>query len=272
MRKRFVATFVVFLLLGTATLFAGQQAKPSTKQPQAKSKAEYDAFVTFNSEHDFTKKTVEGEQFMKDYPASELTVPFVLPQMVIAYQQLNNYEKTVEYGEKILSADPNNVFALFMLSQVIPERIKDEDLDRQEKMDKTTQYAKKVLDLTGTMAKPDQFTDDQWKAQKAQLQGGAYSALGLVALHQKNYDEAVNQYKKSIEIYPKDPIAFYRLGLAYSFAKKSDEAIKALATSVAMNGPAQARSYLEQLYKAKNNGSLDGLDKVISDAGAGIKQ
>ncbi|MBZ5552981.1 MAG: tetratricopeptide repeat protein [Acidobacteriia bacterium] len=280
MKKRFVAVLVATILLGGISTFAAAQAqtqpqtpapKPVPKQPQAKTQQEYDAYSKFSSETDFTKKTAMGEQFIKDFPDSELNVPYVLPQVVVGYQQLNNYEKTVECGEKILAADSSNAFALFMLSTVIPERIKDDDLDRQQKLDHTTDYAKKLLEVANSMQKPAPMTEDQWKMQKAQLQGGAYSALGFVALHKKSYDEAISEYKKSLEVYPKDPIAYYRLGLSYSFAKKNDEALKALATSVAMNGPSQAKSYLEQLYKAKNNGSLDGLDKMISEAASGLK-
>ncbi len=271
MKKRFVAVLAAVCFLGAATVLVAQQANPPAKQPQAKTQQEYDAFVKFNSETDFAKKTGLGEEFIKNYPNSELNVPYVMPAMLIGYQQQNNYEKTVEVGQQILTADPNNTFALFMLSLVVPERIKDDDINRQQKIDETTQYAKHLLSLIPTMPKPAQLTDDQFKSQKAQLEGGAYSALGFVALHQKNYDEAITQYKKSVDAFPKDPIAFYRLGLAYSFAKKNDDAIKSLAVAVALNGPPQARSYLEQLYKAKNGGSLDGLDKVISEASAGLK-
>jgi tetratricopeptide (TPR) repeat protein len=277
MKKIFVAVFIATSLLGTTPLLAAQaqaqsQApKTAAKEPKAKTQQEYEAFSKFDAESDFAKKTAAGEQFVKDFPDSELSVPFVFPRMLVSYQQLNNYEKTVEYGEKILAVDPSNAFALFMMSLVIPERIKDNDLDRQQKLDHTTQYAKKLLEVADSMQKPATLTEDQWKGQKAQLQGGAYSALGFVSLHLKNYDEAISNYKKSLVVFPKDPIAYYRLGLSYSFAKKNDEALKALATSVAMNGPAQAKSYLEQLYKAKNNGSLDGLDKMIADAASGLK-
>lgn len=271
MKKHLVTLLGIVLFLATTTWMDAQPAQAPAKQPQAKTQQEYDAFVKFTSETDYAKKAAAGEQFSKDFPISELNVSYVFPALLVSYQQLNNYDKTVEYGEKILAGDPANTFALFMLSLVIPERIKDDDLDRQQKLDHTTGYAKKLLEVTASMPKPAPMTEEQWKTQKAQLEGGAHSALGFVALHQKNYEQAATEYKTSVELYPKDPIAFYRLGLAYSFAKKNDEAIKALATSVAMQGPAQARSYLEQLYKAKNNGSLEGLEKLISEAGASVK-
>jgi tetratricopeptide (TPR) repeat protein len=317
MKKQFVAVLVAIILFGGASthMAAQPQAKTQTpppkaaaKQPQAKTQQEYDAFKKFEGETDLAKKALAGEQFIKDFPDSELIGPYATPLLVdayqrlnnfqkvvdygekallsnppqqtalfvyqaivVAYQQLNSYEKTVEWAEKFLTADPNNTFALYMLATVIPERIKDDDLDRQQKLDHTTEYAKKLLEVANAMQKPAAITEDQWKMQKAQLQGGGYSALGFVALHKKNYDEAISEYKKSLEVYPKDAIAYYRLGLSYSFAKKNDEALKALVTSVAMNGPTQARSYLEQLYKAKNNGSLDGLDKMISEASSGLR-
>ncbi|MDD5541748.1 MAG: tetratricopeptide repeat protein [Acidobacteriia bacterium] len=308
MRKMWMAMFVVVCIFTVASGTPAQDQKAPAKGPLAKTQQEYDAYKKFQSETDWSKKAADGEQFMKDYPDSALTGSFLLPMLVqayeqlgnfpktvtyaekalqseqskttlqflyqtlvVSYQQLNNYEKTVEYGEKMLVDDPNNTFALFVLSGVIPERIKDDDMDRQQKLDRTTTYAKRLLETTNAMQRPPQMTDDQWKQQRGQLLGGAYSSLGFVALHQKDYDEAIKQYKQSIDLYPKDPIAFYRLGLAYSFNKKNDEAIKALAASVAMNGPDQARSYLEQIYRAKNNGSLDGLDKVISDAKAQLK-
>jgi tetratricopeptide (TPR) repeat protein len=310
MKKTLLAIFVG--LVATAMCFAiwaqNQQPKPSTKMPQAKTQQEYEAYKKFQGETDPAKKAAAGEQFIRDYPDSELTGPFVCPLLVqifeqlnnfskaveygekslnsdlpketvlfiyqgivISYQQLNNYEKTVEWGEKFLTADPNNTFALYILSSVIPERIKDEDVDRQSKLDRTSDYGKRLLQIIANAQRPAQLTDEQWKQQKAQLEGGDFAALGFVALHQKNYDEAVRQYKQSTDIYPKDPIAFYRLGMAYSFNKKNEEAIRALATSVALSGPPQAKSYLDEIYKAKNKGSLEGLDKVIADAKASMK-
>jgi len=310
MKKTLLAIFAALVATAICSVVwaQNQQPKPPAKTPQAKTQQEFDAYKKFQAETDLAKKAAAGEQFIKDYPDSELTGPYVCPHLVqiyeqlnnfskaveygeralksdlpketglfiyqgivVGYQQLNNYEKTVEWGEKFLTADPNNTFALYILSSVIPEGIKDEDFDRQSKLDRTSDYAKRLLLILSNAPRPAQLTDEQWKQQKVQLEGGSYAALGFVALHQKNYDEAVKQYKHSTDIYPKDPIAFYRLGLAYSFNKKNDEAIRALATSVAMSGPPQAKSYLDQIYKAKNNGSLEGLDKVIADARASMK-
>lgn len=273
MKKCLTAIFLVVFLTGSALLRAQAQPqqKAAPKGPQAKTQQEFDAFNKFTAETDNAKKAAAGEQFIKDFPNSELIGPYVYPALMLGYQSLNNYEKTVEYGEKVLIADPNSPLALFILAVVIPERIKEDDLDRNQKLDKTTGYAKKLIEVTNGMQKPPQITDDQWKIQKSQLLGGAHSALGFVALHRKDYDEAAKEYKTSVELFNKDPYAFYRLGIVYNYQKKSDEAIQALVNAVALNGPPQVKTFLEQMYRAKHNGSLDGLDKMITDAAAQLK-
>lgn len=276
MKKCLTAVFLVVFLAGSVSLWAVQgqpqpQPKTAPKQPQPKTQQEFDAFNKFNAETDSAKKAAAGEQFIKDFPSSELISAYVNPTLMMGYQALNNYEKTLEYGEKVLSTEAGNPLALFVLALVIPERVKDDDLDRVQKLEKTTNYANKLIEVTNAMQKPPQATDDQWKTQKGQLLGGAHSALGFVALHRKEYDEAVKEYKTSVELFNKDSYAFYRLGIAYNYQKKSDEAIQALVNAVTLNGPAQVKTFLEQVYKAKHNGSLDGLDKMITDAAAQLK-
>jgi tetratricopeptide (TPR) repeat protein len=265
MKKQFIAVIIGICVLATAAW--AQEVKAPAKQPQAKTQQEYDALVKFRDERDFDKQMATGEQFAKDFPASEMLVPFVYTNMMLGYLNHNNYEKTVNYGTRIIAVDPGNLIALFYMAVTIPERIKDEDLDRQQRLDQTTTYAKKLLEITATMQKPLQMTDDQWKAQLSQLQAGGHSALAFVALLKKDYAGAITEFKKSLELDPKDTRSLYRLGIAQFSLNQTDEAIKTLARCVALNGPEQARPFLERMYKDKNKGSLEGLDKIIGEVG-----
>ena len=58
------------------------------------------------------------------------------------------------------------------------------------------------------------------------------------------------------------------------FPEYRDKAIDSLAKSVYLKGVTeqQARTQLEQLYKSKNNNSLDGLDSLIAQAGESLKK
>ena len=58
-----------------------------------------------------------------------------------------------------------------------------------------------------------------------------------------------------------------------NFPELRDKAIDSLAKSVYLKGVTeqQARTELERLYKSKNNNNLDGIDALIAQAGASLK-
>ncbi len=131
--------------LSVAPLFS--QAAAEQKQPQAKTKAEYDAYMLlyneaapakkvelaakFLTDHPETEfkmfvyqmqidgyarlgnvdKVVEtGEKFSSDFPqADNNTKKFVMQRMMTSYQQKNDFAKTVEYGDKLLAIDPKDL-------------------------------------------------------------------------------------------------------------------------------------------------------------------
>ena len=136
------------LSLSVAPLFS--QAAAEQKQPQAKTKAEYDAYMAlyneaapakkvelaakFLTDHPETEfkmfvyqmqidsyarlgnvdKVVEtGEKFSSDFPqADNNTKKFVMQRMMTSYQQKNDFAKTVEYGDKLLAIDPKDLPSL----------------------------------------------------------------------------------------------------------------------------------------------------------------
>jgi tetratricopeptide (TPR) repeat protein len=169
--------------LSVAPLFS--QAAAEQKQPQAKTKAEYDAymalyneaapakkvelaakFLTDHPETEFkmfvyqmqidgyqrlgnTDKVVEtGEKFFSDFPqADNNTKKFVMQRMMTSYQQKNDFAKTVEYGDKLLAIDPKDLPSLLTLSSILPERPPTEE-------DKKPAYFAKALDYS-TRAKAE---------------------------------------------------------------------------------------------------------------------
>ena len=50
--------------------------------------------------------------------------------------------------------------------------------------------------------------------------------LGNAYMSRKKFDEAIQNYKKAIELDPKDASAFYNLGIVYKTQNKGDEAIQ----------------------------------------------
>jgi len=264
----------LLLSLSVAPLFS--QAAAEQKSPQAKTKAEYDAYMLlyneaapakkvelatkFLADHPETEfkmfvyqmqiesytnlrnvdKVVEtGEKFSSDFPqADNNTKKFVMQRLMAAYQQKNDFAKTVEYGDKLLVIDPKDLPSLLTLSSILPERLpKEEDAPaRAAQLDKALDYsnrAKAEVESVFAKPKPAQFTDEQWTTEKNKLLATVNSSIGLVHLNKKEYDKASQQYEISTNLTKTNPIDFYRLGIAYTFlarnmAKELNELVAAM--------------------------------------------
>ena len=192
--------------------------------------------------------------------------------MMSDYQQLDNADKTLEYGEKTLSEDPENLAALLTVSTVMTERPPTDDKKKDEQMNRALERAKKAeAKVTELLNGPAgaQMRDNQ----KAELLSSVHQTLGLANLHLKKYSEAEKEYASAISAKKDDPISYYRLGVAYAQDKKLDQGMEALAKSVYLKGvsESEARTALKQLYEAKNKSS-DGLEEYIKTAGQKIGQ
>jgi len=262
------------LSLSVAPLFS--QAAAEQKQPQAKTKAEYDAYMALYNEADPAKKAdlatkfltdhsetefkmfvyqmqidsyarlqppnvdkvVEtGEKFFKDFPqADNNTKKFVMQRMMNAYQQKNDFAKTVEYGDKLLTIDPKDLPSLLTLSSILPERLPTEEDKKAAQLDKALDYSNRAKADIESLQKPTQnppITDEQWTAEKNKLLATVNSSIGLVHLNKKEYDKASKQYEISTNLTKTNPVDFYRLGIAYTFlarnmAKELNELVAAM--------------------------------------------
>jgi tetratricopeptide (TPR) repeat protein len=317
-----------------------QAKQPQAKQPQAKTTAEYNAYNALYMEKDPKKKAELGEKFIVDFKDSDFIAPahrmiiggyrdsqnwqkvlesadraaglsiadaslkgFAYGTAMQAAQQMNNFEKIVEYGEKVLGIEPNDPNALLTLSSLIPERLPTDEAAKNAALDKAAGYANRantVIQKLAGQIKPEQ---------KAEIEAQIHSTLGFIALNKQDYPTSVSEYETALKTAPKDAVAHFRLGLAYQylaaaaskatveainleneaktarkpqpeldelaakrqfiqddFTVKRDRAIEELAAAVAIGGVVAqpARQALEALWKPKNNDTLDGLDAYIA--------
>ena len=247
----------LLLSLGVAPLFS--QAAAEQKQPQAKTKAEYDAYMALYSEgapakkvelavkiladHPETEfkmfvyqmqidsyarlgtvdKVVEtGEKFASDFPQADAnTKKFVMQRMMTSYQQKNDFAKTVEFGDKLLAIDPKDLPSLLTLSSILPERLPTEEDKKAAQLDKALDYSNRAKAEIEALQKPAQITDEQWTTEKNKLLATVNSSIGLVHLNKKEYGKASKQYEISTNLTKTNPIDFYRLGIAYTFLARN---------------------------------------------------
>jgi hypothetical protein len=61
-----------------------------------------------------------------------------------SYQQLNNFDKTVEYGDKLLALNPKDLPALLTLSSILPERLPQAEDKKAQQLEKAMEVARKL--------------------------------------------------------------------------------------------------------------------------------
>jgi tetratricopeptide (TPR) repeat protein len=306
-----VAGGCLLLLISAPLLRAQAENKPTEqKQPQAKTKAEYDAYLAMYNEQDPNKKVDLASKFLTDFPDSEFkpyiyqiqistyaqmgkpdkivevgekfstdfpqadnnTKTWVFQRVMQAYQQQNNFEKTVEYGDKLLALNPKDLPALLTLASILPERLPQAEDKKAQQLEKAMEIAQRAQAEVNALIsgpKPAQVTDQQWADEKNRLQATVLASIGLIHLNKKEYDKAIEQYEKSTSLLKNNSIDFYRLGVAYSFqaralAKELNDMVSGLQGQANPDAAAaDAAKEKEKKFNEMRDKAIDALAKSV---------
>ena len=217
----------------------GQQGatQPSTatvpplgkRPPQAKTQPEYEAFnAAIANTNDPAAVEKAADDFAAKYPDSELRV-LLYEAAMQSYQRANNADKMMEMGRKVLKIDPDNPTALVGVAQVLAERTRDTDLDKEQRLDEAMKLAQRSLTTVDTDIAPRADTpQERIDAYKGVLRSSAYAIMGTLEFNREKYADAENFYRKSMDAYPAqlDPVVVLRLALALDKQGKYPEALK----------------------------------------------
>ena len=206
----------------------------------AEEDAAYKAFQVINV-NDAAKKIEAGEAFLMKYPESRYKSP-VYGSLAYAYLQAGNTQKMQEYGEKEIAIMPNDVSTLALLGQTLPRTLRGSPSapEATQVLAKAEQYAKKAIEITPTLPKPENLTDEAFASAKNQTLAMAHSGLGLVYVRRGKNAEAIPELEQAIKIDPTpDPVNYYLLGMANKITTHFDDAIAAFNKCAAMAGPMQ---------------------------------
>jgi len=205
------------------------------------------------------------------------------------YFQANNFPKAAEIGESLYSANPDKAMAATLASIYLKMQNTDKYLEygakilaefpmdqaygtalqmaqvylQKQNAAKAKELYLKVLDAFGDKLPPG-IQEPAWN----QTRAVAYSLLASDAYAQKDYPKAIELYGKVAGFVPKTDEAWYYIGMSKWRSQDPEGAIEAFARAMVLGKATAARSkeYLEQLWKARHNDSLDGLDAVIAKA------
>ncbi len=202
---------------------------PGKLPPQAKTQPEFDAYqAAIKNANDPAAMEKAADDFAAKFPDSELRV--LLYRMAMHVEQsANNAEKMSDVAQKILKIDPDDPEALIGAAEVIAERTRDTDLDRDQRLAEAQKDSLRALQTIDTDAQiPAGTPQEKVDAYKGFLRSSAYSILGTIAFNEKNYVEAENQFRKSIDAYPAqpDPVVVLRLAIALDQQGKYADALK----------------------------------------------
>jgi tetratricopeptide (TPR) repeat protein len=208
----------------------GAAPGPAGKRPpQAKTQPEFDAYqAAVKNANDPAAMEKSADDFAAKFPDSELRVLLYRTAMH-GYQSANNAEKMLDVAQKVLKIDPDDPEALIGAAEVIAERTRDTDLDKDQRLAEAQKDAQRALETIDTdVAIPAGTPQEKIDAYKGFLRSSAYSILGTLAFNQKNYTEAEAQFRKSIDAYPSqpDPVVVLRLAIALDNQGKYPDALK----------------------------------------------
>ena len=261
LRRPCLAALAVSLALGPLTcpfasvraqdldlvLYAGDRTR-STMIDGIDDPEEQDAFKTLKATEDPKRRRALAEEFLQRYPKSWL-VSFAHAMAAKASIALGDLEAGLEHGKRSIRILPENGTLLAVLANVQVQL---------GHLDDARLSALDALEHLERFRAPDMYSDEQWAGIKRELSASAHYVLGRVkategmrASGSERADllrAARQSLLRSVGLNDSDGIATYLLGIVAEELGNVSEARSALAASLRIPSPVQARA-LEQLRK-----------------------
>ena len=212
----------------TTQTATGQAAAPAGKRPpQAKTQPEFDAYKAAAAITDPAAQEKAADDFAAKFPDSELRA-LIFKTVMHSYQQANNADKMLAMSQKVLTFDPDDPEALLGVAQVLAERTRDTDLDKDQRIAEARKDAERALLTVETDIPTAGQPQDRIDAFKGFMKSEAYAILGTLDFNAKSWAVAEENLKKSIDVFPQqpDPIAIFRLSVALDMQNKYPDALK----------------------------------------------
>jgi tetratricopeptide (TPR) repeat protein len=206
----------------------GTAAPAGKRPPQAKTQPEFDAYKAAAASTDPAALEKAADDFATKFPDSELRVLLYKVAMRL-YQNANNADKTETMGRKVLSFDGDDPEALVIVAEVIAERTRDSDIDKDQRYGEAATMAQKATQTIETDVQvPAGTPQDKIDAYKSMIKSQAYSIMGTIDFKKENFPAAEQNLQKSIDAYPSDPdkVVVLRLALTLDKEQKYPEALK----------------------------------------------
>ncbi len=154
--------------------------------------------------------------------SSELTDDYF--DIATNYFNSNDYKKTIEYLDLILSIEPDNLKAKTLLKKIIPDDEKTKTVVVEEILDKAENpETVKIVDVESV------------NLQKEMYDSAYYNKKGQEFYQQGDLESAIQYFYKSIALNKKNATAYNNLGMSYWQKNNIEEAIKNFKKAFSIN-------------------------------------
>ncbi len=223
-----------------------------TAAQQFQTKAEYDAYMALYNEEDPVARVTLGEDFVSDYPESEAapiayqllvathysqrdwpslldvakqfdrafpdadndTKSFIFTRAMAAAGQQQEPLDILDFGNKILELDRNNLGALLTLPPVILDNVPAFGSARENNLARAFELANRARVRAQTVY-PISGGNPQQAAERAQVFSRVHLYIGQVHELRGDDQRAITEYSRILEYDINNSNAYLRIGLAY---------------------------------------------------------
>jgi hypothetical protein len=204
------------VLLMAGTLAMGQKVK---------SKAEAEAVQAMLSATTPDQRIAAVDNLLSKYKDTQFKAT-ALELAGESYALKGDSPNAIVYGDRAIEADSKNFQALLLVSNQLARMTKEFDLDKDEKLKRSSKLANDAITAISAAEKPNpQLPDDQWIEIKKDMICQAHETLGMIASIDKKWDAAVTEFKTAIDgSATPQYTAMFRLVSVYNINKKYDDA------------------------------------------------
>jgi tetratricopeptide (TPR) repeat protein len=223
--------FSITLLLAAAASMTMAQ-KPAEKAPEKApriTKKEFQALQAIQNAKSPDALSAAVDNFMTKFADSDFKSVALSSAAQVADGE-RDPNKAILYGQEAIKADPKNYDALLLVAGELAAHTKEFDLDKDQKLGQAEKYSRQALELIPTEPKPSysKISDKDWEEYKKYALARAHTDLGLIAMVNKKYNDAVTEYKTAVDSMSEpDQLVMVRLVNALNEAGKPAEAIEA---------------------------------------------
>ncbi|HEY0759999.1 MAG TPA: hypothetical protein VGD59_12165 [Acidisarcina sp.] len=186
------------LALATSALFSApvafSQDQPATTDLTIKDPAEYNSFQNAVGQQNPAQKSAALESFLSQYPNSVVKSD-VLEQLMIAYQQQQKVDKTLDAATRLLQVDPNNLRALTLFVYIKKSQYAANPSSNQAMLDDAATRAQQGLNAT----KPAAMSQADFDKLKGVTTPIFLSAIATDDLAKKDFASAITHFTAELK-------------------------------------------------------------------------